>query len=110
MCKANYTNIYFYDNVIKKQLSVNEIRKEYKKENNNEDNIEQENIEKICNICKKSEDQNNLLTCNRCKAYFCHLYCCNLKKMPPGKWHCKYCQQEIKEIRENKRKVEHFFW
>ena len=110
MCKANYNNIYFYDNGIKKQLSINEIRKEYKKENNNEDSIDEENIEKICYICKKGEDQNNLLKCDRCKTYFCHYYCCNLKKIPPGKWYCKYCQQEIKEIRENKRRVEHFFW
>ena len=57
MCKKNYNNIFFYENGIKKQLSINDIRKNDKKEKNNNNNDEnddiEENIEKICSICKK---------------------------------------------------------
>ena len=57
MCKKNYNNIFFYENGIKKQLSINNIRKNDKKEKNNNNNDEnddiEENIEKICSICKK---------------------------------------------------------
>ena len=64
MCKKNYNSINFYENGNKKQLSLNEIRKNEKKERNiNSDNDEDlgENIEKICYVCKKYTDQNNLL-------------------------------------------------
>ena len=107
MCKQMYNNIYIYDNGIKKQISLNEIRKNYKKENNNE-NIEENNIDKICYICKRNNDIENLILCDRCKGSFCHFYCCNLNKMPQGKWYCEYCQQELKQIRENKKMIGHF--
>ena len=107
MCKQMYNNIYIYDNGIKKQISLNEIRKNYKKENNNE-NLEENNIDKICYICKKNNDFENLILCDRCKGSFCHFYCCNLNKMPQGKWYCEYCQQELKQIRENKKMIGHF--
>ena len=112
MCKKNYNSINFYENGSKKQLSLNEIRKNEKKEKNiNSDNDEDlgENIEKICYVCKKNTDQNNLLKCDRCQVYFCHFYCYKLDKMPTGRWYCDYCQNDIKELRENKRKLEHFF-
>lgn len=112
MCKKNYNSINFYENGNKKQMSLNEIRKNEKQERNiNSDNDEDlgENIEKICCVCKKDTDQNNLLKCERCQAYFCHFYCYKLNKMPIGRWYCDYCQNDIKELRENKRKLEHFF-
>jgi hypothetical protein len=107
ICKTLYNNIFVYENGIKKQISLNEIRRNYKKENNSNES-EEENIEKICYICKKNEDESNLIICERCKACFCHYYCIKLKKKPP-KWYCRYCRKEIKEIRENKKKIVHFF-
>ena len=108
MCKTIYNNIFIYENGIKKQISLNEIRKKYKKENDNNESEGEENIEKICYICKKDEDESNLLMCERCKISCCHYYCIKLKKKPQ-RWHCRYCQEEIKEIRENKKKIVHFF-
>ena len=111
MCKNNYNNIFFYDNGNKKQISLNDIRKNYKKDNKNdkgENDSDDENIEKICYICKKDIDQNNLLKCDRCEAYFCHYYCCKLKNKI-NKWYCKYCQIDLKVIKESKKKVVHFF-
>ena len=107
ICKTLYNNIFVYENGIKKQISLNEIRRNYKKENNSNES-EEENIEKICYICKKNEDESNLIICERCKACFCHYYCIKLKKKPQ-KWYCRYCRKEIKEIRENKKKIIHFF-
>ena len=111
ICKNNYNNIFFYDNGNKKQISLNDIRKIYKKEKNNdkgENDNDDESIEKICYICKKDIDQNNLLKCDRCEAYFCHYYCCKLTNKI-NKWYCKYCQIDIKVIKESKKKVVHFF-
>ena len=107
MCKNEYNNIFVYDDGIKKQISVNEIRKKFKKEKNDEN--ENENIEKVCYLCRKNEDEINLVLCDRCKETFCHYYCCNLKKMPVGKWFCEFCQEELKERRENKKKIVKFF-
>ena len=107
ICKTLYNNIFIYENGIKKQVSLNEIRRNYKKENSR-DESEEENIEKICYICKKDEDESNLMICDRCKASFCHYYCIKLKKKPQ-KWYCRYCREDIKEIRENKKKIVHFF-
>ena len=107
MCKNEYNNIFVYDDGVKKQISINEIRKKFKKEKNVEN--ENENIEKICYKCRKNEDEKNLVLCDRCKETFCHYYCCNLKKLPVGKWFCEYCQEEIKERRENKKKIVKFF-
>ena len=107
MCKNEYNNIFIYDDGVKKQISVNEIRKKFKKEKNDEN--ENENIEKVCYLCRKNEDENNLVLCDRCKETFCHYYCCNLKKMPVGKWFCEFCQEELKERRENKKKIVKFF-
>ena len=112
MCKKLYNNIIFYENGIKKQMSLNEIRKDYYKnilnENNNESDNES-NIDEGCYICGKNTDQCNLLVCGRCKGNFCHYYCINLNKIPEGKWYCEYCIEEMKEIRMNKKKVEQFF-
>ena len=112
MCKKLYNNIIFYENGIKKQMSLNEIRKDYYKnilnENNNESDNES-NIDEGCYICGKNTDQCNLLVCERCKGNFCHYYCINLNKIPEGKWYCEYCIEEMKEIRMNKKKVEQFF-
>lgn len=107
ICKTLYNNIFIYENGIKKQLSLNEIRRNYKMENGINES-EEENIEKMCYICKKDEDESNLIMCERCKACFCHYYCIKLKKKPQ-KWYCRYCREEIKEIRENKKKIVHFF-
>ena len=112
MCKKLYNNIIFYENGIKKHMSLNEIRKDYYKnilnENNNESDNES-NIDEGCYICGKNTDQCNLLVCERCKGNFCHYYCINLNKIPEGKWYCEYCIEEMKEIRMNKKKVEQFF-
>ena len=107
ICKTLYNNIFIYENGIRKQLSLNEIRRNYKMENGINES-EEENIEKMCYICKKDEDESNLIMCERCKACFCHYYCIKLKKKPQ-KWYCRYCREEIKEIRENKKKIVHFF-
>ena len=117
MCKKLYNNIIIYDDGIKKQISINEIRNKYKKllkEQDNESNEErnsddEENIEEGCYICGKNTDQDKLLVCDRCKVNFCHYYCCGLDSIPEGKWYCGFCKQEIKEIKINKRKVRHFF-
>lgn len=106
MCKTNYNNMYFYENGLKKQMSIGEIRKKYKKEKQNDKN---EEVEKICYICKKDNDPDNILICSRCRGNFCHYYCVNLEKKPQGKWNCEFCQEELKEIRENKKKVDRFF-
>lgn len=91
MCKNEYNNIFIYDDGVKKQISVNEIRKKFKKEKNDEN--ENENIEKVCYLCRKNEDEINLVLCDRCKETFCHYYCCNLKKMPVGKWFCEFVKK-----------------
>ena len=121
MCKKIYNNIFIYDNGIKKQMSIYEIRSKIKKlglnesdnnEESNEENNEssdESNIEEGCYICGKNTDQANLLVCERCGGNCCHYYCINLDKIPEGKWFCGYCMDEIREKRLNKKKVEHFF-
>ena len=117
MCKTFYNNIYIYDKGIKKPISINEIRSKYKKlivddsENHQEEDEfnDEENIDEGCYICGKNTDQTNLLVCERCNGKCCHYYCINLNKIPEGKWYCTYCIEEIKEIKMNKKKVEHFF-
>ena len=111
MCKKYYNNILFYENGIKKKMSVNDIRKNnYKNDNNNNESDDESNIDEGCYICGKNTDQCNLLVCERCRGNFCHYYCINLKKIPEGKWYCEYCIEEMKAIRINKKKVEHFFY
>lgn len=118
LCKNLYNNIFIYDNGIKKQISIYEIRNKIKKlilndsENNevsNDESSDESNIEEGCYICGKNTDQTNLLVCERCGGNCCHYYCINLDKIPEGKWFCSYCMDEIKEKRANKKKVEHFF-
>ena len=117
MCKTFYNNIYTYDKGIKKSISINEIRSKYKKlivddsKNHQEEDEfnDEENIDEGCYICGKNTDQTNLLVCERCNGKCCHYYCINLNKIPEGKWYCTYCTEEIKEIKMNKKKVEHFF-
>ena len=118
MCKTFYNNIFIYDNGIKKPISINEIRTNYKKlithdnEKHKEENYEgdeEENIDEGCYICGKNTDQENLLLCERCNGKCCHYYCINLNKIPEGKWYCTYCLEEIKVIKMNKKKVEHLF-
>ena len=70
MCKKIFNNIYTYDEGIKKKISLNEIRNKFKKEKKKNENVD--DIEKICYVCGKDSDQNNLLTCDRCKNNFCH--------------------------------------
>ena len=112
MCKKYYNNILFYENGIKKKMSVNDIRKNYYKNDNNDNNEsdDESNIDEGCYICGKNTDQCNLLVCDRCRGNFCHYYCIHLKKIPEGKWYCEYCIEEMKAIRINKKKVEHFFY
>ena len=117
MCKKLYHNIFIYDKGIKEQISIYEIRNKYKKiieddsENNENDdeNNDEENLDEACYICEKNTDQDNLLVCDRCKEKCCHYYCINLNKIPEGNWYCKYCNEELKERKLNKKKVEHFF-
>ena len=109
MCKTLYNNIFYYDNGIKKQISVTEIKSKYRKHLNENDNSEESddeiNIDEGCYICGKNTDQNNLLICDRCKEKCCHYYCINLNKIPEGKWYCSYCIDELKEIRLNRKRA-----
>ena len=114
MCKKFYYNIFIYENGIKKQISINEIRNSYKKivkddSQNNDENDDEDDMDEDCYICGKNTDQGNLLVCDRCKEKCCHYYCINLNKIPEGNWYCQYCNEELKERKLNKKKVEHFF-
>ena len=114
MCKKFYYNIFIYENGIKKQISINEIRNTYKKivkddSQNNDENDDEDDMDEDCYICGKNTDQGNLLLCDRCKEKCCHYYCINLNKIPEGNWYCQYCNEELKERKLNKKKVEHFF-
>ena len=114
MCKKFYYNIFIYENGIKKQISINEIRNSYKKivkddSQNNDENDDEDDMDEDCYICGKNTDQGNLLLCDRCKEKCCHYYCINLNKIPEGNWYCQYCNEELKERKLNKKKVEHFF-
>ena len=46
-----------------------------------------------CEICRKMEDDENMLLCDRCDLGF-HIYCLNepLKKIPEGEWYCDMCK------------------
>ncbi len=117
MCKKRYNNIFTYDKGEKKQISLFELRTKYKNviEESNSDNNE-ENEEEIddlsnvgCYICGKNTEPENLLVCDRCRSHCCHYYCNNLKKIPEGKWFCSFCLEEIKEIKQHKKNIGHFF-
>ena len=82
ICKTVFRNIFIYDNGIKKQIPLIEIRKKYKKEKKNDSN---EDIEKVCYVCKKNTDPNNLIICGRCRGNYCHYYCIHLNKKPQWK-------------------------
>ena len=112
MCKTLYNNIFYYDNGIKKQISVTEIKNKYRKHlngsENNEESDDEINIDEGCYICNKNTDPSKLLVCDRCKEKCCHYYCINLNKIPEGKWYCSYCTEEIKEIRMNRKRAGHY--
>ena len=112
MCKTLYNNIFYYDNGIKKQISVTEIKSKYRKHlngsENNEESDDEINIDEGCYICNKNTDPSKLLVCDRCKEKCCHYYCINLNKIPEGKWYCSYCTEEIKEIRMNRKRAGHY--
>ncbi len=112
ICKKPYNNIFIYERHQKKKISLYELRLKYKKENKDDkDNKDEESeIEKICYICGKDNNIKKLILCYRCKANFCHIYC--LKgdnKINKDKWVCQFCQDEIREKREIKKKIGHFF-
>ena len=119
MCKKYYTKIFTYDKGVKRQIPLYELRAKYKnvikdsETYNNEENIISEEIEDLsdvgCYICGKNNDPENLLICDRCHKNLCHYYCNNLKKIPEGNWYCSYCLEEMKEIKNQKKQVEHFF-
>ena len=109
MCKTLYNNIFYYDNGIKKKISVNEIKNKYRKHlsesENNEESDDEINIDEGCYVCGKNTDPSKLLVCDRCREKCCHYYCINLNKIPEGKWYCRYCIDEIKEIRMNRKRA-----
>ena len=119
MCKKYYKTIFTYDKGQKRQISVFDLRHKEKnviKESESDNNEENENEEEIddlsdvgCYICGKNTEPNKLLVCDRCKANCCHYYCNNLKRIPKGKWYCTFCVEEIKEIKQHKKNLEHFF-
>ena len=113
MCKTLYNNIFYYDNGIKKKISVTEIKNKYRKHSNGSENNDESddeiNIDENCYVCGKNTDPSKLLVCDRCREKCCHYYCINLNKIPEGNWYCQYCNEELKERKLNKKKVEHFF-
>ena len=119
MCKKYYTKIFTYDKGVKRQIPLYELRAKYKnvikdsETYNNEENIISEEIEDLsdvgCYICGKNNEPENLLICDKCHKNLCHYYCNNLKKIPEGNWYCSYCLEEMKEINNQKKEVEHFF-
>ena len=116
MCKKRYNTIFTYDKGEKKQISLFELRTKYKnviEESNSDNNEENEEINDLsdvgCYICGKNTEPENLLVCDRCRSNCCHYYCNNLKKIPEGKWFCSFCLEEIKEIKQHKKNIGHFF-
>ena len=109
MCKTLYNNIFYYDNGIKKKISVTEIKNKYRKHSNGSENNDESddeiNIDENCYVCGKNTDPSKLLVCDRCREKCCHYYCINLNKIPEGKWYCRYCIDEIKEIRMNRKRA-----
>ena len=112
MCKTLYNNIFYYDNGIKKKISVTEIKNKYRKHSNGSENNDESddeiNIDENCYVCGKNTDPSKLLVCDRCREKCCHYYCINLNKIPEGKWYCSYCIEEIKEIRMNRKRAGHY--
>ena len=113
LCKKTFNNIFIYDDGIKKQMSLYEIRNKYKKqkksennENSNKDN--DEDSDEGCYMCGKNTDQGKLLICDRCTIKCCHLYCCGLDKIPKGKWFCDYCKEEMEGQKIKKKAIGHF--
>ena len=119
MCKKYYRNIFTYDKGIKRQMPLYELRTKYKnviKDSESNNNEEENNPEEIvdlsdvgCYICGKNNEPENLLVCDRCHYNCCHYYCNKLKKIPEGKWFCKYCVEEIKQIKLQKKTIGQFF-
>ena len=118
MCKKGYKYIFTYDKGEKRKMSLFELRTKYKNviRESESDNIVEENEEEIedlsdvgCYICGKNTEPENLLVCDRCHSNCCHYYCDSLKKIPEGKWYCGFCVKEMKEIRQQKKAIEHFF-
>ena len=109
MCKTLYNNIFYYDNGIKKKISVTEIKNKYRKHSNGSENNDESddeiNIDENCYVCGKNTDPSKLLVCDRCREKCCHYYCINLNKIPEGKCYCRYCIDEIKEIRMNRKRA-----
>lgn len=59
----------------------------------------------VCEICKKGEDDDNIIICDKCNKGF-HLYCLKpiLPSVPSGDWFCDRCVAKNKEF-YNKRKM-----
>ena len=117
MCKKYYKSIFTYDKGQKRQISIFDLRHKeknvIKESESDEENENEEEIDDLsdvgCYICGKNTEPDKLLVCDRCKANCCHYYCNNLKRIPKGKWYCTFCVEEIKEIKQHKKNLEHFF-
>ena len=88
LCKLEFNSI-LIDN---KKKIMNIYRKNYKLNDNDEFYFEDHLIvADSCMKCKKSDDESNLLICDKCNFNICHTSCANLTQIPEGEWFCFEC-------------------
>lgn len=58
--------------------------------------MEEEEEDLLCYVCMRDENDEQLLICDACDFYLCHVYCDrDLRKMPARHelWYCHFCTE-----------------
>ena len=64
------------------------------------EDYDEESEDQPCLICGQDDDEELLLACDGCDAYY-HTYCVDLDQVPIGHWYCESCesQRAIESVR-----------
>lgn len=57
------------------------------------EDYEEELEEQPCLICGDGDNEEKLLACDGCDAYY-HTYCVDLEQVPVGHWYCESCETQ----------------
>ena len=105
LCKKEFKKIIYYtnDNKIIKERKVRKKQFKYEDEEENDAWIDQ--CLDHCMKCKETHDVYLMLVCDKCHYNVCHTYCAGLDKIPEEDWLCFDCDKERVDKIKNVEKV-----
>lgn len=106
LCKQSFLVIEHRDKDGPNQTLIARIDVKPKKldfaDDNADDGFIYDRCDDDCYECNRPDDEANMLICDTCNFYCCHIQCLNppLDAVPEGNWQCKFCD-EIAEMEQN---------